>query len=277
MPHLTPSLPAPPVSRPPKAYLAALLSLLVPGSGQFYCGYPARALMLWLALMVVSFGYVFGVLAFLPERAVFDYLAWWLTPVLHGAVAFDAFRLARAHRWSGPRPKVWMVTLFCLALLVGPGWLASLKEVQRFWPLGRIYSIPAGSMLPTLCVGDYIVAMPTLAPKRNDIVVFTPPETYGGDKKDLVKRIVGVGGDTLEVVAGKLKRNGEVVDEPYIKEPMRSDFPATKVPDGHFFMLGDHRNDSYDSRYWGPVPAQNVKYRVARILWSDGVRVGRKF
>lgn len=75
--------------------------------------------------------------------------------------------------------------------------------------------------------------MPTTQPKLNDIVVFTPPENYiGQNKEDLVKRIVGVGGDTIAVKNGKLKRNGQMVDEPFIKEPVAGHFDELRVPEG---------------------------------------------
>jgi signal peptidase I len=190
-------------------------------------------------------------------------------------VAVDAWRLARRHDPSRRRPNDWIVTLIFLGLWFGPRYVGTLGQ---FWPLGRTYHLPSGNMLPTLHVHDYVLAMPTRSPRLNDIVVFVPPDTYRGDKAMLVKRIVAVGGDTVAVEHGSLKRNGKIVDEPFVSEPIREDVPESKVAEGHFYMMGDNRNDSFDSRYWGTVPAENIKSRVVRVFWSEEWgQIGRKF
>ena len=133
--------------------------------------------------------------------------------------------------------------------------------------------IPSGSMENTMLVGDHLImdrfgfdaGVPftqwhvTLwrEPKRGEIVVFRSLEQPG---TDLVKRFVGMPGDTIEVRDGALWVNGKKQDEPYVKEPMSAleHFGPIVVPPDHFFAMGDNRNDSYDSRYFGPVPRANV-------------------
>lgn len=131
--------------------------------------------------------------------------------------------------------------------------------------------------------------------KRNDIIVFVSPSTPG---LYVVKRIIGIPGDRLHLVKGVLYRNGEKVDEPYVVrrtggyDPYRDDFPAVPpysenvtaewnvslgtflqngeilVPQDSFFAMGDNREDSLDSRYWGFIPRANVIGRPMFIFWS---------
>ncbi|MCR4435520.1 MAG: signal peptidase I [Clostridiales bacterium] len=123
--------------------------------------------------------------------------------------------------------------------------------VIRFF-LFEPMTIPSGSMLDTLQIGDRIYVnkfIYKLTPiKRGDIVVFWYPDN---PSVRYVKRAVGLGGDVVEIKKGRLYVNGVVQNEPYLKEPMRpEDFGPYKVPADHYFMMGDNRNDSLDSRYW---------------------------
>lgn len=142
----------------------------------------------------------------------------------------------------------------------------------------RSYYIPSGSMKNTLLEKDYILVNELqyvfAKPARGDVAVFHPPDTYKGDKEDLIKRVVGIEGDLIAVKDGKLWRNGEPIDEPYIKEEIAADFPETRVPKGHCFMMGDNRNDSFDSRYWGPVPLKNYVGK-AEFIFLPPQRAGR--
>lgn len=111
--------------------------------------------------------------------------------------------------------------------------------------------IPSASMTNTIKIGDKVIAL-RLAylfdePQKGDIIVFRYPDD---ETRLFVKRLIGMPGDTVEAKDGNLYINGEIVQEDYIKEQMDSDFPAFKVPEGSYFMMGDNRNDSWDSRYW---------------------------
>jgi signal peptidase I len=144
--------------------------------------------------------------------------------------------------------------------------------------------IPSGSMEDTLLVGDYIMVnrfvyaplqfdwerkiFPTREIKRGDIVVFRQPDT---PEVDYIKRVVGLPGDVVEVRRGYLYVNGEVVDEPYVNARYRvhSGYQRpTEVEPDHYFVLGDHRNSSSDSRVWGHVHADLIKGRALLIWWS---------
>lgn len=133
----------------------------------------------------------------------------------------------------------------------------------------HIYSIPSASMAPTLEPGDQIVVTPYFfggAPERGHIVVFRSP---GGDDM-IVKRIVGVPGDLVESRLGRLRVGGYTVAEPYVRRVTATGSIASQlIPQESYFVLGDNRDDSIDSRSWGVVPRSAIVGRARMILWSS--------
>jgi signal peptidase I len=102
--------------------------------------------------------------------------------------------------------------------------------------------------------------------ERGDIIVFTPPE-QAGLKDDLIKRLVGLPGDTVEIKDGKLFVNDQIVDEPYLAELMEYTFHKVTVPAGKIFVLGDNRNRSYDSHEWGFADLDSIKGKAFLTYW----------
>lgn len=97
-------------------------------------------------------------------------------------------------------------------------------------------------------------------PLRGDIVVFRYPDPdKTATPKDYIKRVIGLPGDEIEIYNGTVTINGNILNEPYISEPPLLNFPAAVVPEGRLFCLGDNRNNSSDSRFWGTVPLENLK------------------
>jgi len=132
----------------------------------------------------------------------------------------------------------------------------------------RVGYIPTGSMRPTIQAGDRVLihvgAYRHAHPKRGDVVAFWSDR----EKEYEVKRVIGIAGDRLFVGGGFVLRNGELLNEPYLPEPMIRERPVRgMVPDGHLFVMGDNRNESEDSRDYGPVREDRVLGRLfLRIL-----------
>lgn len=168
--------------------------------------------------------------------------------------------------------------------------------------LVQAFKIPSGSMEPTLLIGDHILVNKLLygiripftnarwpqfkKPERGDVIVFV----YPGDRtKDFIKRVIAVGGDTVEIRNKKIFINGQQVPDPRAHfgpcpgggGPTVDDMSPFKVPDGHLFVMGDNRNCSHDSRFWGFVPVDDVKGEAFLIYYSaldlSSIRLGRLF
>jgi signal peptidase I len=113
--------------------------------------------------------------------------------------------------------------------------------------------------------------LPNRTISRGEIVALWSPET---PNMRLVKRVIGLPGETLEVRGGRVYINGSKLDEPYVvhtdrrEVPGRDDFGPVTIPPDHFFMMGDNRDNSYDSRFWGPAPRENFIGRPLFIYWS---------
>ena len=141
--------------------------------------------------------------------------------------------------------------------------------IQAFW-------IPSPSMEPTLDVGDRVLVN-KLSYKfhdvhRGDVVVFErPPGASSGENgeiKDLIKRVIAIGGDTIEGKEGDVYVNGERIDENYLEPGTPTDnLPATKIPAGQVFVMGDNRTNSEDSRVFGPIDEDAIVGRAfIRVL-----------
>jgi signal peptidase I len=156
----------------------------------------------------------------------------------------------------------------------------------------QAFTIPSGSMMDTLLVGDYILVNKFLYgaelpytdthlpgfrdPSRGDIIVFKYPQD---ESRDFIKRIVAVGGETVQVRDNRVLINGRPLDEPYVRP---GSIPAlasghcgylyacepTVVPPGSYFVMGDNRDNSQDSRYWGFVKREKIRGKAFLIYWS---------
>lgn len=122
--------------------------------------------------------------------------------------------------------------------------------IQAFW-------IPSGSMIPTLEPGDRVLvlkfwyALPNVEPKHGQIAVFKYPVD---PRRDFVKRIIGLPGDTVEIREGTVIVNGKPLFEPYVKNVDSFNMEQITVPEKSYFCLGDNRPNSQDGRFWGYVP-----------------------
>jgi signal peptidase I len=162
---------------------------------------------------------------------------------------------------------------------------------------GRAYRVPSEAMLPTIELGERVVTTKTSEPARGDIIVFKAPAgavtntcgvqhsersacpapTAGRSDVNFIKRVVAVGGDRLAIRGGRVHIDGRAEREPYAR--LDGGCPACNlpeeitIPEGHYFMLGDNRGASADSRDWGPVPEAWVLGEVRLRYWPPG-RIG---
>jgi signal peptidase I len=135
----------------------------------------------------------------------------------------------------------------------------------------QFFDVPSSSMEPTLLIGDRIAvnmsAYRVEEPRRGDIVVF---KSSTEASKDLVKRVVAVGGDTIDIQDGVVTVNGRRLTEPYVNKQYPDHYTAmgpVKVPAGTVYVMGDNRANSSDSRYIGPQPVPAVLGRVFAVVW----------
>jgi signal peptidase I len=158
----------------------------------------------------------------------------------------------------------------------------------------QAFKIPTGSMEPNLLIGDHLIVnkmifspmatgveraiLPSRSIRRGDIVVFKYPEE---PERDFIKRVIGLPGDRLELRAKQIYINDEALDESYARyqtppsdavfgasRDLREAYGPVTVPPGQYFMMGDNRDNSEDSRYWGFLPASYVKGKALFIYFS---------
>jgi signal peptidase I len=161
----------------------------------------------------------------------------------------------------------------------------------------QAFKIPTGSMEETLLIGDHLLVnkfvfgpaatgaeralLPIGTIKRRDVLVFKYPEE---PTRDFIKRVIGLPGETVELRDKKVYINGTALDEPYVhflsppsgpselhevtSFDVRERYGPVTVPPDHYFMMGDNRDNSQDSRYWGFLPRENIKGKSLVIYWS---------
>jgi signal peptidase I len=137
----------------------------------------------------------------------------------------------------------------------------------------QAFYIPSESMVPTLLTNDRVLVNKLSYHlhdvHRGDIVVFdAPPGAATAQVKDLIKRVIGLPGDTIEGRNGSIFINGKPIDEPYLPPDVRSrDFPPAKVPPKDIWVLGDNRQDSRDSTFFGPIKENSIVGRAFVRIW----------
>lgn len=153
----------------------------------------------------------------------------------------------------------------------------------------QAFKIPSGSMLQTLQIGDHLLVTKFAyglkipftdimiyereGPQHGDIIVFDYPED---PSKNYIKRVIGTPGDVIEMRDKQLFRNGELLREPYVQhvrpsiDPRRDNFGPITVPEDKYFVLGDNRDESSDSRFWGFVDRKAIAGKALILYWSWG-------
>jgi signal peptidase I len=165
----------------------------------------------------------------------------------------------------------------------------------------QAFKIPTGSMEENLLIGDHLIVnkmlyaptgsalesamVPVRQVKRGDVVVFKFPQEPG---RDFIKRVIGLPGERIRVQNKTVYINDERLDEPYVfyfeptgaSEPSlftsrRDDMPELPIPEDHYFVMGDNRDNSHDSRFWGLLDSRLLKGRALMVYWSYDAPDGR--
>ena len=295
-------LQTPPPGRPRRRGIAILLSLLLAGLGELYAGRPRAAVVTWVSIHI--FGALTLVVPFMPLPGL-----WLLIVPIVMVLGGWVFVLSRANRAARAAPNPYplqpynrwywyLLPVLASTLKLQP---AVLNEVRSHWL--QAFRIPSPSMEPTLHVGDFIFVSKRPAarvPLLNGLVVFTTQ-----DGLSVIKRVVGMPGDTLAMENGTLIHNGRAVAEPYARsydpvnaerdkleegrrwhlahltgaarkteqpyEPTARSWGPLVIPRDSVFLLGDSRDNSYDSRFYGAVPVNRIRGKPLVIYFSVGL------
>lgn len=167
------------------------------------------------------------------------------------------------------------ILITAIILAFAPIILAVLSTLSIRTFIAEARWIPSEAMVPTLQKNDRLVidklSYHFAAPQRGDIIVFSPTETIKKDNPNLkdafIKRIIGLPGEKVEVKAGKVYISDSPLEENYIKSPPQYQYGPVTVTQNSYFVLGDNRNNSYDSHFWGFVPRKNIIGRASEIFF----------
>jgi signal peptidase I len=274
--------------------VAAVLAFVWPGVGYLYAGLGIRGLLLLLLLPPVELS-IFLLAVLVPVAVVCVAIPAALTLALHLLFARGAARAARGFPADRPVPVFsrWYSCLAAVVLATGPNllWAHGYRTT-----LVQAFKIPTGSMEPTIRIGDHLLAVKwaygwrepvfghliseSRQPKRGELVIFRFPEDRS---RAFIERCIGLPGDTVEVRGRAVLLGGELLDEPYVQfleAPIgstgldsgrldaRGHWGPQVVPVNQYFVLGDNRDNSRDSRFWGFVPQEDLLGRATVVYWS---------
>jgi signal peptidase I len=283
-----------PTKRSP--WVAAALSLVSTGLGHVYCGRIVRGLALFCAsLLFAPFAVALALISPATPVLVILLLAFLGVIGLYLFAAVDAWRLARSVRTSFTPRDYNTPIVYLLLGLVGLIYPAGAVVYLR-GHVFEAFSIPTSSMVPTILEGDHILVnkMVPSTPERGDVVVFRVPNKPG---QTWIKRVIGLPGDRVEIRDGEVFINGKKLEHervpgshlpelgPQLRgkvftenldgrryriqlgggEEKAANFPEKMVPEGSYFLLGDNRDNSLDSRGFGFIPRGEIVGEVAYV------------
>jgi signal peptidase I len=262
-----------------KAIVAFFLSLIITGLGQAYNGQLIKGIILYIIFgAITTTSLILG--SFHSFKGMIISLV--IFVVLRLTISFEALYSAIKLKYIFPKSyNKWYIYLgffLLVSFIVSPLSKAIIKN-----SIVRAYKIPSDAMKPTLLVGDYInVDMNYMKPQREDIIVFVYPVD---EKKDFIKRVIGLPRETIEIRDANIYINGTLYNDKFgyyldqwgnrINPSVKERYGPKVIPENHLFVMGDNRNHSYDSRFWGFVPLELVKGKALYIYWAKNLdRIG---
>lgn len=261
-------------------WLAGIFSFVVPGLGQIYNSEAIKGMVFYLLIVILNFifftylGHHLEDPGLMTRHLVLSLLFVFCIMLLFYLLSIvDAIRSAVKSR-PGRRLKFYnrwsvyvsILVVFCSLNFLTPG-------ESGLFGATKAYKVPSGSMLPTIEIGDHVICnrmyYRSHNPQREDIIIF---QNSKDENKDYIKRIVGIPGDTIELRQNTLFVNGRAVDEPYAQYihngPMPQSYGPYFIPENQYFVMGDNRNNSKDSRYYGTIERECIQGRAFFIYFS---------
>jgi signal peptidase I len=258
-----------------KPVVALLLSFLTPGLGQIYNGKLIKGVILYLfgffltAVLLFSglfYNFIGMILCLVVLLLLFLFI---LLDAFRGDTKLKEITIKPYNKWF-LYLIIFLINIFVIQPLAG-SWIKN--------NIVRAFKIPSSSMKPTLLNGDRLIANMTIykkeKPNRGDVVVFLYPK----DRPQIyVKRIMAVEGDIIEIRNKQIFLNGLPSDDKYGihvdnhiipgSELPRDNLRSIKIPNGCVFLMGDNRDESFDSRFWGPINSKDIIGKAIYIYWS---------
>jgi signal peptidase I len=253
-------------NRPREPWLAGVLTFFAIGLGHIYFGDVKKGIIFLCGMLFGTLALSFLII-YLPICPIIviisiTYLVYCIVDAVQGARVFKGYyHLKKYNRWY-IYILYWVVATFIIQIF-----LTSIR-----YNIVQSYKTSSGSMRETLQIGDNIIVNKFVykisVPKRGDIIIFPYPVD---PSKNYTKRIIGLGGETIEVIDKKVIINGGVLQEPYVhydNTTGREKYGPIKIPEDSLFVMGDNRDNSSDSRDWGFLKKASVKGRAIKICWS---------
>ena len=259
-----------------KPIIAFLLSFITPGLGQIYNGRFKKGIILYVIVLLIFVSLVFsglilrfyGAIISLVITLVFSIYIW--LNALFDAIKLKEVPLRPYNKWY-----IYLAIFVIHAFVIQPVISSTIKK-----NIVRPYKFPSISMEPTLFPGDYFLVdmkiYKTAKPKRGDVIVFEYPKDPA---KEFVKRVMAMEGEKVEIIRNKIYINDQLMDDPWghftIPRSSIADYGPVRIPESSLFVLGDNRDNSQDSRFWGFVNIRKVKGKILYLYWAkDKARIG---
>jgi signal peptidase I len=272
------------VQKERKPIFALLLSIITPGLGQIYNGQLGKAIILYLVglllLIILSFTGLFSSfrgMIFCLAISIVIFLCI-LLDALHSAIKLKLITLKPYNKWY-----LYIIIFLIHIFVIFP--LAESILIDRI-ALVKAYRTPSNAMEPTLLLGDHLIAgmqyYKNKMPERGDVIIFPSPED---PSKDFIKRVIGLEGEKIEIKDKSVFINDNQIEDPWsvhtdlIVLPKdassRDNYGPVIVPKGYIFVLGDNRDNSFDSRFLGFIDTAQIKGKPLFVYWAkDKKRIG---